>query len=129
DCLDCKVSRALSFVLHSHELHILSFILGIHSHRVIWVGEERIPVVTGVVDASLGMGETGENVIIPLRKSRRNAREADPRIPSSLGASLDTTYWMRIVNLQNVDQSFLYGVSDDVDTEYSSKSRNGLDLV
>nr|GEZ38959.1 hypothetical protein [Tanacetum cinerariifolium] len=99
------------------------------SHRAIWIGEERIPVATGVVDASLGMGETGENVIIPLRKSRRNAREADPRIPSSLGASLDTVYWMRIVNLQNVDQSFLYGVSDDVDTEYSSKSGNGLDLV
>nr|GEV37232.1 retrovirus-related Pol polyprotein from transposon 17.6 [Tanacetum cinerariifolium] len=29
DCLDCKVFRALSFVLHSQELHILSFILGI----------------------------------------------------------------------------------------------------
>nr|GEX89544.1 reverse transcriptase domain-containing protein [Tanacetum cinerariifolium] len=29
DCPDCKVFRALSFVLHSQELHILSFILGI----------------------------------------------------------------------------------------------------
>nr|GEY30877.1 reverse transcriptase domain-containing protein [Tanacetum cinerariifolium] len=29
DCPDCKVSRALSIVLHSQELHILSFILGI----------------------------------------------------------------------------------------------------
>nr|GEZ21570.1 reverse transcriptase domain-containing protein [Tanacetum cinerariifolium] len=29
DCLDCKVFRALNFVLHSQELHILSFILGI----------------------------------------------------------------------------------------------------
>nr|GEY98252.1 hypothetical protein [Tanacetum cinerariifolium] len=30
DCPDCKVFHALSFVLHSQELHILSFILGIH---------------------------------------------------------------------------------------------------
>nr|GEU88152.1 putative ribonuclease H-like domain-containing protein [Tanacetum cinerariifolium] len=30
DCADCEVSRALSFVFHSQELHILSFILGIH---------------------------------------------------------------------------------------------------
>nr|GFB95668.1 reverse transcriptase domain-containing protein [Tanacetum cinerariifolium] len=29
DCPDCDDSRALSFVLHSQELHILSFILGI----------------------------------------------------------------------------------------------------
>nr|GEU53240.1 reverse transcriptase domain-containing protein [Tanacetum cinerariifolium] len=29
DCLDCKVFRALRFVLHSQELHILSYILGI----------------------------------------------------------------------------------------------------
>nr|GEZ16207.1 reverse transcriptase domain-containing protein [Tanacetum cinerariifolium] len=29
DCPDCEVSRALSFVLHSQELHILSIILGI----------------------------------------------------------------------------------------------------
>nr|GEY74799.1 reverse transcriptase domain-containing protein [Tanacetum cinerariifolium] len=29
DCPDCKVFHALSFVLHSQELHILSFILGI----------------------------------------------------------------------------------------------------
>nr|GEX76206.1 reverse transcriptase domain-containing protein [Tanacetum cinerariifolium] len=29
DCPDCDVFRALSFVLHSQELHILSFILGI----------------------------------------------------------------------------------------------------
>nr|GEU42998.1 reverse transcriptase domain-containing protein [Tanacetum cinerariifolium] len=29
DCPDCEVSCALSFVLHSQELHILSFILGI----------------------------------------------------------------------------------------------------
>nr|GEV91262.1 reverse transcriptase domain-containing protein [Tanacetum cinerariifolium] len=29
DCPDCEVFRALSFVLHSQELHILSFILGI----------------------------------------------------------------------------------------------------
>nr|GFA53026.1 reverse transcriptase domain-containing protein [Tanacetum cinerariifolium] len=29
DYPDCKVFRALSFVLHSQELHILSFILGI----------------------------------------------------------------------------------------------------
>nr|GEZ39712.1 reverse transcriptase domain-containing protein [Tanacetum cinerariifolium] len=29
DCPDCKVSRVLSFVFHSQELHILSFILGI----------------------------------------------------------------------------------------------------
>nr|GEZ84418.1 reverse transcriptase domain-containing protein [Tanacetum cinerariifolium] len=29
DCPDCKVCRALSFVFHSQELHILSFILGI----------------------------------------------------------------------------------------------------
>nr|GFA59126.1 retrovirus-related Pol polyprotein [Tanacetum cinerariifolium] len=29
DCSDCEVSCALSFVLHSQELHILSFILGI----------------------------------------------------------------------------------------------------
>nr|GEZ18827.1 reverse transcriptase domain-containing protein [Tanacetum cinerariifolium] len=29
DCPDCEVSRAFSFVLHSQELHILSFILGI----------------------------------------------------------------------------------------------------
>ncbi|GJV31899.1 hypothetical protein Tco_1392299 [Tanacetum coccineum] len=30
---------------------------------------------------------------------------------------------------KNVDQSILYGVSDDVDKAYSSKSGNGLDLV
>nr|GEX95897.1 reverse transcriptase domain-containing protein [Tanacetum cinerariifolium] len=29
DCPNCKVSHALNFVLHSQELHILSFILGI----------------------------------------------------------------------------------------------------
>nr|GFA18232.1 reverse transcriptase domain-containing protein [Tanacetum cinerariifolium] len=29
DCPDCEVFRALSFVLHSQELHILRFILGI----------------------------------------------------------------------------------------------------
>nr|GEX62192.1 reverse transcriptase domain-containing protein [Tanacetum cinerariifolium] len=29
DCLDCEVFHTLSFVLHSQELHILSFILGI----------------------------------------------------------------------------------------------------
>nr|GFA97457.1 hypothetical protein [Tanacetum cinerariifolium] len=29
DCSDCEVFRILSFVLHSQELHILSFILGI----------------------------------------------------------------------------------------------------
>ncbi|GJS94433.1 hypothetical protein Tco_0801401 [Tanacetum coccineum] len=44
-------------------------------------------------------------------------------------ASLDTVYWMEIVFLQNVDQSILYGVSADVDTTYSSKSGDGLDLV
>ncbi|GJZ45306.1 hypothetical protein Tco_0592902 [Tanacetum coccineum] len=55
------------------------------SHKTIRVGEERIPVATGVVDVSLGMGETGENVIIPLRTSSRNAREAEHRIPSSSG--------------------------------------------
>ncbi|GJR48896.1 hypothetical protein Tco_1316999 [Tanacetum coccineum] len=32
-----------------------------------------------------GMGETGDNVIIPLRTSSCNAREADPWIPSSSG--------------------------------------------
>nr|GEZ22842.1 reverse transcriptase domain-containing protein [Tanacetum cinerariifolium] len=34
DCPDCEVFRALSFVLHSQELHILSFILGIHRGRL-----------------------------------------------------------------------------------------------
>nr|GEW05551.1 reverse transcriptase domain-containing protein [Tanacetum cinerariifolium] len=33
DYPDCKVSRALSFVLHSKELYILSFILGIHKFK------------------------------------------------------------------------------------------------
>nr|GEX06116.1 reverse transcriptase domain-containing protein [Tanacetum cinerariifolium] len=34
DCPDCEVSRALSFVLYSQELHIISFILGIHRGRL-----------------------------------------------------------------------------------------------
>ncbi|GJS43913.1 hypothetical protein Tco_0568956 [Tanacetum coccineum] len=29
DCPDCEDSRALSFIFHSQEFHILSFILGI----------------------------------------------------------------------------------------------------
>ncbi|GJT16487.1 hypothetical protein Tco_0875193 [Tanacetum coccineum] len=33
------------------------------------------------------------------------------------------------VLLLNVDRSILYDVSDDVDTSYSSKLGNGLDLV
>nr|GEX26070.1 reverse transcriptase domain-containing protein [Tanacetum cinerariifolium] len=35
DCPDCKVFRALSFVLHSQELHILNFILGIQYPNLI----------------------------------------------------------------------------------------------
>nr|GEW38014.1 reverse transcriptase domain-containing protein [Tanacetum cinerariifolium] len=35
DCPDCEVFRALSFVLHSQELHILSFILGIQYPNLI----------------------------------------------------------------------------------------------
>nr|GEX45536.1 DNA-directed DNA polymerase [Tanacetum cinerariifolium] len=35
DCPDCEVSRALSFVFHSQELHILSFILGIQYPNLI----------------------------------------------------------------------------------------------
>nr|GEY17100.1 reverse transcriptase domain-containing protein [Tanacetum cinerariifolium] len=35
DCPDCDDSRALSFVLHSQELHILSFILGIQYPNLI----------------------------------------------------------------------------------------------
>ncbi|GKB11428.1 hypothetical protein Tco_0845351, partial [Tanacetum coccineum] len=33
----------------------------------------------------IGMGEMGENVIMPLRTSSRNTRETDPRIPPSSG--------------------------------------------
>ncbi|GKA93865.1 hypothetical protein Tco_0815851 [Tanacetum coccineum] len=55
------------------------------SHRTIRVGEERILVATRVVDVSLGMGEMGDNVIIPLRTCNHNAREADHRISSSSG--------------------------------------------
>nr|GEZ00657.1 hypothetical protein [Tanacetum cinerariifolium] len=35
DYPDCEVSRALSFVFHSQELYILSFILGIQITRIV----------------------------------------------------------------------------------------------
>ncbi|GKB10558.1 hypothetical protein Tco_0844481 [Tanacetum coccineum] len=55
------------------------------SQRTIRVGEERIPIATVFVDMSLGMGEIGDNDIVPLRTSSHNAREVDSMIPSSSG--------------------------------------------
>nr|GEZ26443.1 reverse transcriptase domain-containing protein [Tanacetum cinerariifolium] len=47
DCLDCEVFRALSFVLHSQELHILNFILGIKKGNVSRsVCIRKIPVIS-----------------------------------------------------------------------------------
>nr|GFC60484.1 hypothetical protein [Tanacetum cinerariifolium] len=44
-----------------------------------------VPVATMVVDVSLGMGEMGENIIITLWTTNRNARDADHGILSSAG--------------------------------------------
>ncbi|GJZ42102.1 hypothetical protein Tco_0588988 [Tanacetum coccineum] len=42
---------------------------------------------------------------------------------------VNTTYWLEIVFALNVDQNIIYGVSAEVDTEYSSKSGNGLEFI
>ncbi|GJT49496.1 transportin-1 isoform X1 [Tanacetum coccineum] len=60
-----------------------------------------------------------------MGKGHKNAELAE----NSHHELLDMVYWMEIMVIQNVDQSILYGVSADVDTSYSSKSGNGLDLV
>nr|GEY90248.1 ribonuclease H-like domain-containing protein [Tanacetum cinerariifolium] len=70
------------FMEGENDVGLIGYLTQPSSHRTIRVGEERIPIATRVVDASLGMGETG---IIPLRTSSRNAREAGLRILSSSG--------------------------------------------
>nr|GEV57707.1 reverse transcriptase domain-containing protein [Tanacetum cinerariifolium] len=42
DCPDCEVLHALSFVLHQQELHILSFILGIHTTQQYWKRNKKV---------------------------------------------------------------------------------------
>ncbi|GJZ76371.1 ribonuclease H-like domain-containing protein [Tanacetum coccineum] len=73
------------FLEGENDVGLISYLTQPNSHRTIRVGEERILVATRVVDVSLGMGEMGDNVIIPLRTCNHNAREADPRISSSSG--------------------------------------------
>ncbi|GKA03197.1 putative reverse transcriptase domain-containing protein [Tanacetum coccineum] len=70
-----------------------------------------------------------QNCVIRIR--RRMGFFCDIGIGScvvSIQEPLDTAYRMEIVLVQNVDQSILYGVAADVDTAYSLKSGNGLDL-
>nr|GEV19494.1 reverse transcriptase domain-containing protein [Tanacetum cinerariifolium] len=57
DCPDCKVFLALSFVLHSQELHILSFILGIQqiSPSVYFIVSEAWPMLQSSYKARAGV--------------------------------------------------------------------------
>ncbi|GJU17344.1 hypothetical protein Tco_1145310 [Tanacetum coccineum] len=73
------------FMEGENDVGLIGYLTQPSSLRTLRVGEERIPVATGVVDVSLGMGETGENIIIPLGTTSRNARDADLGIPSSAG--------------------------------------------
>nr|GEV33167.1 hypothetical protein [Tanacetum cinerariifolium] len=112
-------SRKRSGHLHHHYHHCH------HHHHQICYYFEGAPNTYEIGESSTAniLPVTGELVHHTVSLARI-VKQMTEDLQDVLGRARDG-----IVEHQNVDQSILYGVSADVDTVYSSKSGNGLDLV